>query len=377
MRVSEQIARRRPRIEGPEPARGAAAGDAAAGRGAADAGGGIARQQRRARGAGERSQRIEGAISNPSRPSSNRSTRSSKSRRKCSSIRRNRSAKSHAVLTAKSAELQRANEYKSEFLANMSHELRTPLNSTLILAKLLADNKEGNLTENQVKFAQTISSAGNDLLGAHQRRARICRASRREKSRSPPETVDLPAILDGAGKDVPAGRGGKESDAIRAAVDPGTPRANRDRSTASQSNSQESPVECPEVHGTRRDRIARFSRRAPGTLSFAVRDTGVGIAPHQQEVIFEAFQAGGREHPSQVRRHGARIVHFAGSGAAAGRHGFGAEHGGGGQHLHVDAAGEILASPGAAPGDNGSADRGNRRPPRRVGDGRPTLVERR
>ena len=46
----------------------------------------------------------------------------------------------------------------------MSHELRTPLNSSLILAKILADNKDGNLTDEQVKFAQTISSAGNDLL---------------------------------------------------------------------------------------------------------------------------------------------------------------------------------------------------------------------
>jgi signal transduction histidine kinase len=46
----------------------------------------------------------------------------------------------------------------------MSHELRTPLNSSLILAKLLADNKDGNLTAEQVRFAQTIASAGNDLL---------------------------------------------------------------------------------------------------------------------------------------------------------------------------------------------------------------------
>ena len=46
----------------------------------------------------------------------------------------------------------------------MSHELRTPLNSSLILAKLLADNREANLTAEQVKFAQTIYSAGNDLL---------------------------------------------------------------------------------------------------------------------------------------------------------------------------------------------------------------------
>jgi CheY-like chemotaxis protein/CHASE3 domain sensor protein len=64
----------------------------------------------------------------------------------------------------KAAELERANQYKSEFLANMSHELRTPLNSSLILAKLLSDNPAGNLTDEQVKFANNIYSAGNDLL---------------------------------------------------------------------------------------------------------------------------------------------------------------------------------------------------------------------
>ncbi|HTA20929.1 MAG TPA: CHASE3 domain-containing protein, partial [Polyangia bacterium] len=62
------------------------------------------------------------------------------------------------------AELNRASAYKSEFLANMSHELRTPLNSSLILAKLLADNRDKNLNDEQVKFAETIYSAGNDLL---------------------------------------------------------------------------------------------------------------------------------------------------------------------------------------------------------------------
>ncbi|WP_193742807.1 HAMP domain-containing protein [Thermobifida fusca] len=61
-------------------------------------------------------------------------------------------------------QLQVSSKYKSEFLANMSHELRTPLNSLLILARLLADNSEKNLTPKQVEFAQTIYKAGSDLL---------------------------------------------------------------------------------------------------------------------------------------------------------------------------------------------------------------------
>ncbi|MCW3080638.1 response regulator [Segetibacter sp.] len=67
-------------------------------------------------------------------------------------------------LSRKARELEESSKYKSEFLANMSHELRTPLNSVLILAKLLSENKDQNLTEKQVAHAKIIRKSGADLL---------------------------------------------------------------------------------------------------------------------------------------------------------------------------------------------------------------------
>ncbi|WP_263080618.1 response regulator [Endozoicomonas sp. Mp262] len=71
---------------------------------------------------------------------------------------------SKKAIEEKAKELEQTSRYKSEFLANMSHELRTPLNSLLVLAQMLAENDEGNLTEDQEESAQVIYNSGNELL---------------------------------------------------------------------------------------------------------------------------------------------------------------------------------------------------------------------
>jgi signal transduction histidine kinase/CheY-like chemotaxis protein/HAMP domain-containing protein len=68
------------------------------------------------------------------------------------------------LVEEKAEQLAVSSMYKSEFFSNMSHELRTPLNSLLILARVLEDNAEQNLTDEQVQYANVIRSSGTDLL---------------------------------------------------------------------------------------------------------------------------------------------------------------------------------------------------------------------
>jgi CheY-like chemotaxis protein/signal transduction histidine kinase/CHASE3 domain sensor protein len=203
-------------------------------------------------------------------------------------------AKAQVVLTARSDELQRANEYKSEFLANMSHELRTPLNSTLILAKLLADNKDGNLTAAQVKFAKTITSAGNDLLALIND---VLDLSRIEagKVELAPEKISVAGIVESLVKTF---QPTADQNHLRFSwvIEPGVPE--QMETDAQRLGQILKNLLSNAFKFTEKGEVAlRVFSPQSGTVAFAVRDTGVGIAPHQQDVIFEAFrQADGSIH---------------------------------------------------------------------------------
>jgi signal transduction histidine kinase/CheY-like chemotaxis protein/CHASE3 domain sensor protein len=194
-----------------------------------------------------------------------------------------------AALSERAADLERANQYKSEFLANMSHELRTPLNSSLILSKLLADNKDGNLTAEQVKFAQTITTAGNDLLALIND---ILDLSRIEAGKIDlaVEPVPIARIVDPLIKGVQPVAEQKKIK-LGTTIEPGAPE-----------KVETDPQRIGQILKNLLSNALKFTERGEvalrvfssdnTTVSFAVRDTGIGIAEHQREIIFEAFHQG-------------------------------------------------------------------------------------
>ncbi|WP_128547030.1 response regulator [Larkinella soli] len=187
----------------------------------------------------------------------------------------------------KAEELELSTRYKSEFLANMSHELRTPLNSILLLSRLLAENNETNLTDDQVDYARVIQSSGNGLLALID------------------EILDLSKIEAGQMKlefmDVPVSEVVEE---LQALFGPLAADKKLDFNVVVENS-------VPPVIETDRMRLGQILKNLisnalkftakgsvtltirqpePGRLSFAVRDTGIGIPPEKQHLIFEAFQ---------------------------------------------------------------------------------------
>jgi CheY-like chemotaxis protein/signal transduction histidine kinase len=192
------------------------------------------------------------------------------------------------ALSAKADLLEAASRYKSEFLANMSHELRTPLNSSLILSKLLADNKSANLTAEQVKYAQAIHASNNDLLLLIN------------------DILDLSKIEAGH-MDMTVEPVQLQEDVLARLQATFEPLARQKKLAFSMEVAQGAPVAMATdgqrllqvlknlianaIKFTERGEVRLKVRPAgPGRLAFEVHDTGMGIPKAQQQVIFEAFR---------------------------------------------------------------------------------------
>jgi CheY-like chemotaxis protein/CHASE3 domain sensor protein len=191
------------------------------------------------------------------------------------------------ALEDRATELQRASRYKSEFLANMSHELRTPLNSSLILAKLLADNPEGNLNDEQVRFAQSIHSAGADLLNLINDILDISKVEA-GKLEVRPEVTPVGALAEGLKSMFQplASRKGLALDLHVADDAPSSLFTDRQRLEQILRNLMANAVKFTET-----GRVAlHVSRQGDDALAFEVRDSGIGIDQSKQDLIFEAFQ---------------------------------------------------------------------------------------
>jgi HAMP domain-containing protein/signal transduction histidine kinase/DNA-binding response OmpR family regulator len=203
------------------------------------------------------------------------------------------------ALEEKARQLAATSKYKSEFLANMSHELRTPLNSLLILSDQLSKNMEGNLTTRQVEWAKTIHSAGDDLLSL------INDILDLSKIESGTVVVDISDVNFDDLRDYVERTFGHVADAkkLEFGIEFG-----RSLPRFMQTDAKR----LQQVLKNLLSNAFKFTERGNVTLSvhlatsgwtqeegplvqtgtaiaFTVRDTGIGIAPEKQSIIFEPF----------------------------------------------------------------------------------------
>ncbi|WP_439386191.1 HAMP domain-containing protein [Amycolatopsis lexingtonensis] len=202
-------------------------------------------------------------------------------------------------LEERAGQLTVASQYKTEFMANMSHELRTPLNSALILAKLLSENPEGNLTEKQIQFAKTIYAAGSDL---QQLINDILDLAKVEAGRLDMQMSDitLPELVDyveSLCRPLTADKGLEFAVHIDPPV-PGSVHTDEHRLQQILRNLLSNAAKFTDEGGVRLHIRAadpaeveqEALRNAPGIIAFAVEDTGIGIPEEKLAVIFEAFR---------------------------------------------------------------------------------------
>ncbi|HEX3582200.1 MAG TPA: response regulator, partial [Thermoanaerobaculia bacterium] len=215
------------------------------------------------------------------------------------------------ALEEKARQLALTSKYKSEFLANMSHELRTPLNSLLILAKLLSDNPEKNLSDKQIDFAKTIHASGQDLLTLIND---ILDLSKIESGMMTVSLADLPyrELSDQMERTFRQVANDKQLD------------FNIDLAATLPQSIHTDPQRLQQVLKNLLGNAFKFTERggvslriepatggwSPGhetldraknVIAFSVSDTGIGIPGEKQGIIFESFQ---QADPSTTRKFG-------------------------------------------------------------------------
>ncbi|HWU89765.1 MAG TPA: HAMP domain-containing protein [Kofleriaceae bacterium] len=190
-------------------------------------------------------------------------------------------------LEEKAEQLALTSKYKSQFLANMSHELRTPLNSLLILSRQLADNAEGNLTDKQIRYADTIRQAGTDLMTLINEILDLAKieSGTMAVEIGPVRFGNLRDYVDQTFRQVADEKGLQftiELDAdLPVSIDTDDMRLRQVlRNLLSNA-----------LKFTEKGRVSlRIYRPAPEVVAFAVSDTGIGIPKDKHRLIFEAFQ---------------------------------------------------------------------------------------
>ncbi len=193
-------------------------------------------------------------------------------------------------LEEKARNLILASKYKSEFLSNMSHELRTPLNSLLLLAKELAGNEEGNLTDDQVESAEIIYNGGNDLLNLINQ---ILDLSRIEAGRL--ELYIDQVYLSNLKNSIETAflrMANEKSIGFTVIINKETPESIRTDNMRLEQiirNLLGNAIKFTSV-GEVNVVFSKSDRISGGGIRIDVVDTGIGISGEQQQIIFEAFQ---------------------------------------------------------------------------------------
>src|SRR5258706_1620539 len=205
------------------------------------------------------------------------------------------------ALEEKAEQLSLTSKYKSEFLANMSHELRTPLNNLLILARMLSENTDKNLTSKQVKFAETIHTSGTDLLALI---SDILDLSKIESGKMDLDIggvrfTELQDYCSKTFRHVAEGKGLDFGIELGHAVTSEIMHTDAKRLQQVLKNLLSNALKFTEMGAVRLtiDKATggwslghTILSRAKSVIAFTVTDSGIGIQADKQRIIFEAFQ---------------------------------------------------------------------------------------